>query len=45
LTTAIVMETGRGQFAPAIALGVILLLVAFLVNIALTWVQQRSANE
>jgi tungstate transport system permease protein len=45
LTTAIVMETGRGQFAPAIALGVILLLVAFLVNMALTWVQQRSANE
>ena len=45
LTTAIVMETGRGQFAPAIALGVILLLVAFLVNIALTWVQQRSSNE
>jgi len=45
LTTAIVMETGRGQFAPAIALGVILLLVAFLVNIVLTWVQQRSSNE
>jgi tungstate transport system permease protein len=45
LTTAIVMETGRGQFAPAIALGVILLLVAFLVNIVLTWVQQRSSHE
>jgi tungstate transport system permease protein len=45
LTTAIVMETGRGQFAPAIALGVILLLVAFLVNIALTWVQQRSSHK
>ena len=45
LTTAIVMETGRGQFAPAIALGIILLLVAFLVNMALTWVQQRSSHK
>ena len=45
LTTAIVMETGRGQFAPAIALGIILLLVAFLVNMALTWVQQRSSHQ
>jgi tungstate transport system permease protein len=40
-----VMETGRGQFAPAIALGVILLLLAFLVNLVLTWVQQRSAHK
>lgn len=45
LTTAIVMETGRGQFSLAIALGVILLFLAFLVNLALTWVQQRSANK
>jgi tungstate transport system permease protein len=45
LTTSIVMETGRGQFAPAIALGVILLLLAFLVNLVLTWVQQRSAHK
>ncbi len=42
LTTAIVLETGRGEFALALALGIILLLVAFLVNMALTWIQQRA---
>jgi tungstate transport system permease protein len=42
LTTAIVLETGMGEFAMAIALSVLLLLLAFLVNLALTWIQQRS---
>lgn len=42
LTTAIVLETSKGEFAPAIALSVVLLLLAFLVNFALTWFQQRS---
>ncbi len=42
LTTAIVLETGMGQFASAIALSVLLLLLAFLVNLALTWIQQRN---
>jgi tungstate transport system permease protein len=42
LTTAIVLETGRGEFALALALGIILLLVAFLVNMTLTWIQQRA---
>ncbi len=40
LTTATVMETGRGNFAVAIALGVILLILAFTVNYILTAVQQ-----
>ncbi len=35
LTTAIVLETGRGEFARAIALGLILLALAFLVNVVL----------
>src|SRR5712691_1360964 len=35
LTTAIALETGRGEFALAIALGIILLLVALIVNAAL----------
>ena len=35
LTTAITLETSRGDFARAIALGLILLLIAFLVNAAL----------
>jgi tungstate transport system permease protein len=32
LTTAIVLETRRGNFALALALGIILLLLAFLTN-------------
>jgi tungstate transport system permease protein len=45
LTTATVLETGRGQFATAIALGFILLLLAYLVNMGLTWIQQKGARE
>jgi ABC-type tungstate transport system substrate-binding protein len=41
LTTAIVLETSRGEFAAAIALSIILLALAFLVNFALTTLQQR----
>ena len=41
LTTATVMETGKGNFDIAIALGIILLLLAFLVNLILTLIQQR----
>ena len=42
LTTATVLETGRGNFDVAIALSVILLTLTFLVNWALTWIQQRG---
>ncbi len=42
LTTATVMETGKGNFDIAIALGIILLILAFLVNLVLTQVQQRQ---
>lgn len=42
LTTATVMETARGNFEVAIALGLILLLLAYLVNLALTLAQQRG---
>ena len=42
LTTATVMETSRGNFDIAIALGIILLLLAFLVNAILTQIQQRE---
>jgi tungstate transport system permease protein len=45
LTTAIVLETSKGEFAPAIALGFLLLLLAYLVNLALTWIQQRGARS
>jgi len=42
LTTATVMETGRGNFDVAIALSVILLLLCFLINYVLTRIQQRE---
>ena len=41
LTTATVLETGKGNFDIAIALSVILLLITFLVNWALSFIQQR----
>jgi tungstate transport system permease protein len=44
LTTATVLETGKGNFDVAIALSAILLAVTFLVNWALTWIQQRSRS-
>jgi tungstate transport system permease protein len=42
LTTATVMETGKGNFDMAIALSIILLLLAFTVNALLTQIQQRQ---
>ena len=42
LTTAMVLETGKGNFDVAIALSILLLTLVFLVNWALTAVQQRS---
>ncbi|OGP62761.1 MAG: tungstate transporter permease [Deltaproteobacteria bacterium RBG_13_49_15] len=42
LTTATVMETSKGNFDVAIALSVILLLLAYLINLVLTHVQQRE---
>jgi tungstate transport system permease protein len=41
LTTAIVTETSRGQIERALALGLVLLGLAFLVTLTLTVVQQR----
>jgi tungstate transport system permease protein len=42
LTTAIVLETGKGEFETAIALSIFLLTITFLVNWALTVIQQRG---
>jgi tungstate transport system permease protein len=42
LTTATVMETGKGNFDIAMALGIILLLLSFAVNAILTQIQQRE---
>ncbi len=43
LTTAMVLETGKGNFDVAIALAVLLLVLVFVINWALTVVQQRRA--
>jgi tungstate transport system permease protein len=40
MTTAIVLETRRGNFGLALALGVVLLVIAFVVNLLLTRTQQ-----
>ncbi|MBI3062754.1 MAG: ABC transporter permease [Deltaproteobacteria bacterium] len=42
LTTATVLETGKGNFEIAIALGLILLILTFAVNFLLTHLQQRE---
>jgi tungstate transport system permease protein len=42
LTTAIVLETGKGEFQNAISLSIILLILAYLVNLGLTLIQQRG---
>ena len=42
LTTATVMEASRGNFDTAIALGIILLVLAFAVNLVLTHIQQKE---
>jgi tungstate transport system permease protein len=44
LTTAIVTETSRGNLPIALALGCLLLALAFAVNLLLTLVQQRRTN-
>ncbi len=45
LTTSIVLETGKGEFDTAISLAILLLAITFLVNWALTWLQQRGAKR
>jgi tungstate transport system permease protein len=45
LTTATVLETGKGNFDVAIALSLILLLLAFSVNYLLTSIQQRGRTS
>lgn len=42
MTTAIVAEVSRGDFALAIAFSVVLMIMVYLVNLVLTMIQQRS---
>jgi tungstate transport system permease protein len=45
LTTAIVLETSKGDFNVALGLSALLLVITYLINLALTWVQQRSVKR
>jgi tungstate transport system permease protein len=45
MTTAIVLETRRGNFAAAMALGLVLLALAFAVNLVLTRAQQGRGRR
>ena len=45
LTTATVMETGRGNFDVAISLSIILMILAYLINLILTQIQQRERQR
>jgi len=45
LTTATVMEAGKGNFDVALALGIILLILAFGVSLILTRIQQRGRRQ
>jgi tungstate transport system permease protein len=45
LTTAIVLETSKGEFGQALALSTLLLVLTYLINLALTWIQQRGAKK
>jgi len=42
ITTAIALETGKGEFAMGIALGIVLLSLAFAVNFTLTALKRKS---
>jgi len=42
ITTAIALETGKGQFAMGIALGLILLVLALMVNVAMSGLKRLS---
>ena len=45
LTTAIVLETSKGEFERALALSALLLVITYLINLALTWVQQKGQRR
>ena len=45
LTTAIVLETSKGEFDNALALSALLLIITYLINLALTSIQQRGVKK
>lgn len=45
ITTAIALETGKGQFATGIALGIVLMTIALVVNLAVVKLRRREARQ
>lgn len=45
LTTAIVLETSKGEFEKALALSALLLILTYLINLALTLIQQKGHKK
>jgi tungstate transport system permease protein len=45
LTTAIVLETSKGEFERALALSALLLIITYLINLVLTWIQQKGQRR
>ena len=44
MTTAIALETSKGNLALALALGMILLAIALAINVALLWTRKLASN-
>ncbi|MBZ4659537.1 MAG: transporter permease subunit, partial [Desulfacinum sp.] len=42
MTTAIALETGKGEFAMGVALGLVLMAIAFVVNVSLAFLRKRA---
>jgi tungstate transport system permease protein len=45
ITTSITLETGKGDFALGIALGIVLLAISFALNISLSFLRRRVGNN
>jgi tungstate transport system permease protein len=41
ITTAIALETNKGQFADGIALGLVLIMIALIVNLSLSFLRKQ----
>jgi tungstate transport system permease protein len=42
ITTAIALETNKGEFAMGVALGLVLLAIAFCVNLSISFLRRRA---
>jgi len=42
ITTAIALETGKGEFVQGVALGIVLLSLSLFINMTLAWMQSNS---